>query len=104
MLDCLHPEAGVQPLSFGANVVRFHGHDGLRRWLAGFEGQYDHYRIDLDFVQQIRGERFVASGSLRHHGYGRLAPFCGLYRFADGRILDARHYLTEPEVLVTLID
>jgi len=70
VIERFHPdfEATVPP-ELSPEPDTYHGHDGLRRWFAGFEGSLDDVRMVPDeFVED--GERLIVAIRLQGRGTG----------------------------------
>ena len=99
MLACVDPRVSLYPLRLGGLDGSYRGHDGVRRWFARLRQLRHEHVIVLSDVQGAGDGKVIAVGALTLPGNFDAAPFCGLHRIADGLILRAYHYLTDPEML-----
>lgn len=99
MLACLDPEVRFHPLRLSGLDGSYRGHDGVQRWFAQLAQLHHDYVIALFEVRGSGDNRVLAVGELRLAGKLEIAPFCALHRIADGVIVAAHHYLSDPDML-----
>ena len=46
----------------------FEGEDGVTRWVAEIDDQFEAWKISIDEIEQIAPDRFVVRGSVRARG------------------------------------
>ena len=60
-LDQIHPDfEGVTPPELSPEPDTYRGHEGVRRYFAGFEGVMDEVRWEADELMEAPDERVVA--------------------------------------------
>ncbi len=60
-LDQIHPDfEGVTPPELSPEPDTYRGHEGIRRYFAGFEGVMDEVRWEADELMEAPNERVVA--------------------------------------------
>lgn len=98
MLGCLDAEVRFHPLRLSGLSGSYRGHDGVCDWFARLRIRHEH-RIRVTEVQSVDEDLVSVVGSLCLGGDPEIAPFCGLHRVRDGRIVTAHHYLTDPDMI-----
>ena len=99
MLARFDPAVRFHPLRLGGLDRSYLGHDGVRRWFArGTQLRHEHL-IVLSDVRGAGDGKVLAVGALTLAGNFALASFCALHRIADGLIVAAHQYLTDPDML-----
>ena len=99
MLARLDPEVRFHPLRLSGLDGSYRGHDGVQRWLARLTQLHHDYVIALSEVHGSRDDKVLAVGELRLAGNIEIARFYALHRIADGVIVAAHHYLSDPVML-----
>ena len=95
-LRWVHEDAVIEiPPEMSAEPDTYHGHDGARRYFAGFEGMLDDVRFETVELAAV-GERVMAHLSVTGRGASsgldvQLDAFV-VTEFADDRILRMRPY------------
>ncbi len=46
----------------------FTGHDGLRRWVAEIDEQFDEWELGIEEVRQLAPDRWIVHGTIRARG------------------------------------
>jgi ketosteroid isomerase-like protein len=60
-MDQIHPDfEGVTPPELSPEPDTYRGHEGIRRYFAGFEGVMDEVRWEADELMEAPNERVVA--------------------------------------------
>jgi ketosteroid isomerase-like protein len=60
-MDQIHPDfEGVTPPELSPEPDTYRGHEGIRRYFAGFEGVMDEVRWEADELMEAPGDRVVA--------------------------------------------
>ena len=78
----------------GATNTTYHGHDGLRRWMAEIDDQFGDWHSSVDEFRDVADERFLALGSV--HLRGRASgvefdqPMAWLVTFAGNQVAELR--------------
>jgi ketosteroid isomerase-like protein len=98
MLECLDADVRFRPLRLSGLSGSYRGHDGVCEWFARMRVHHEH-RILVAAVQPVGEDRVSVVGSLCLGADLAIAPFCGLHRVRDGRIVTAHHYLTDPDMI-----
>jgi hypothetical protein len=96
MLRCLDTNVRFHPLRLHGLTGSYRGHDGVSEWFARLRGRREH-RILVNEVQLVGEDRVSVLGSLCLREEPEVAPFCGLHRVRHGRIVNAHHYITDPD-------
>ena len=99
MLARLDREVRFHPLRLSGLDGSYRGHDGVRRWFAQLTQLHHEHVIVLSEVHRAGDGKVLAVGALTLAGNFDIAPFCALHRIADGLIVAAHHYLTDPDML-----
>ena len=102
MLECLAVAVDFHPLRLGGLNPSYRGHDGVREWFTQLRHQHHCYRITVSEARRVGDDQVLAVGSLCVAGVPDVGPFCGLHRFADGRITTMHHYVTDPDMIEQL--
>jgi ketosteroid isomerase-like protein len=96
MLACMHSDVDFHPLRLHGIDSAYHGHDGVRSWFEDLDKMQHRHRIELTEVRDGRDGQLIAIGSLSLADPDGPSSFWGLERIAEGTIVSARHYLTDP--------
>ena len=98
-----HPEIEFHPTSLvGARRV-YHGHDGLRRWVAELVARAIDHRVRVCEVRPLDERRFVLISEVLL-GDEPAAPSAMVATLAaDGGIVLARAYLTDEQTLTQVV-
>jgi ketosteroid isomerase-like protein len=102
MLEVSHPEIEWYP--FTAQVERdepYHGHEGLRQWLANLAAVSDDYEASIDDVREKAGV-VIALGHVRGHfksGITLDLEIAWVVRFRDGLAVWGRAYQSHAKAL-----
>ena len=102
MLACLAADVEFHPLKLHGLDGSYRGHDGVRSWYAQLARLQHEHRLSVSRIESTDRDQVLAIGAVSLNGLDAGPPFCGLYALADGLILAAHHYLTEPELLEQL--
>ena len=102
MLACLAVDVEFHPLRLHRLDGSYQGHDGVRSWFAQLERLQHEQRLKVSRIESTDGDQVLAVGAVSLNGLDVGPPFCGLYVLADGLILAAHLYLTEPQLLKQL--
>jgi hypothetical protein len=99
MLVRMHPRVDFHPLRLQGVESAYVGHDGVRRWFARLQAMEHDHRVELASVRAGRDGQLIATGlvSLSTRAPGE-DSFWALKRFAEGLIVAAYHYLTDPDI------
>lgn len=98
MLGCMSAEVRFYPLRLGGLDRYYRGHDGVRGWFERM-GELSHaHRIELHNLRSENGGEVVAIGELRLDGQPDATRFWAREKVANGKIVVAHHYLTDPDI------
>jgi ketosteroid isomerase-like protein len=99
MLVRMHPRVDFHPLRLQGVESAYVGHDGVRRWFSRLQAMEHDHRVELASVRAGRDGQLIAIGSIRlSTGTPEDDSFWALERFAEGLIVAAYHYLTDPSI------
>lgn len=98
MLSCLDPDVRFHPLRLSGLAGSYRGHEGVSEWFERLRMRHDP-RIRVTELHAVNGDQVNVIGSLSLGDDPEIAPFCGLHRIRDGRIVAAHHYLTDPDMI-----
>lgn len=99
MLVRMHPRVDYHPLRLQGVESAYLGHDGVRRWFARLQAMEHGHRVELADVRSARDGQLIAVGSISLPGGSpEDDSFWALARFAEGLIVAAYHYLTDPSI------
>jgi ketosteroid isomerase-like protein len=102
MLTCLDPHVDLQPLRLYGLDGAYHGHDGIRAWFAQLRQLGHQHRIVITDIHTAGVGNVLATGALTTANQADVASFCGLHQLADGMIVAAHHYISDPDMLERL--
>jgi ketosteroid isomerase-like protein len=68
----IHEDAVVYSAMTGDT---FRGRDGIRRWMAEIDEQFDEWRLTIDEIRSISGERLLVLGGVHFRGRASGAEF-----------------------------
>ena len=72
----------------------YHGHDGMRRYFAEIDDQFEDWEVSIDEIRDAPGERLLALGAI--HFRGRASgvesdqPVAWLFTFAGDQVTEMR--------------
>jgi ketosteroid isomerase-like protein len=95
-LEVMHPDIVVEiPPDMSAEPDTYHGHDGVRRYFAGFEGMLDEVRYEPVELIPV-GDAVVAHAKMSGRGASSgldvgLDSYV-VHEFADGKVVRLRAY------------
>ena len=98
-LSFLDPDVELHPLRLAGLQRAYHGHDGVRRWFTQLALQRHDHRIVVTAVHATSLQQVLVAGTLSVSGGNDAAPFCGQHRLANGLIVAAHHYMSDPDTL-----
>jgi ketosteroid isomerase-like protein len=98
-----HPDVEwIAPPDWPEDPV-FNGHDGVRRAIALFDEQLDDFRVEIDRVVDVDGERVVVllyqSGRIKGSGHTLREPLGVATEFRDGKATRFQVYFSWREAL-----
>ncbi len=89
-LEAVHPEIEFIPAR-AAMQGAFHGHEGMRRFFADNEENFDLFHATYPEIRRIDGDRMVALGSVRTRGKSSgvetEVPSAVVLDFRDGKVV-----------------
>jgi ketosteroid isomerase-like protein len=98
-VDCMDPEVEFEP-HLAMVEGRYHGHDGIRQFMADGSEAIELLRTDLDETRDL-GNRVLALGTFhirgRESGAGDATPFALLGTIRDGRFVHLKDYGDQAE-------
>jgi ketosteroid isomerase-like protein len=95
-LEVIHPDIVIEiPPDMSAEPDTYHGHDGVRRYFAGFEGMLDEVRYEPVELIPV-GDAVVAHATMSGRGASSgldvgLDSYV-VHEFADGKVVRLRPY------------
>jgi hypothetical protein len=98
MLRCLDTDVRFHPVRLSGLTGSYRGHDGVSEWFARLRRCHEHCIVVND-LQSVGEDRVSVLGSLSIGEDPGLARFCGVHRVRDRRIVNAYHYLTDPDMI-----
>jgi ketosteroid isomerase-like protein len=96
MLATLQPDAEMVPLRAVLEGTVYRGHDGLRRWLADMDEDWEDLRIDTDEVRSLESGVVLVVG--RFHARGKSSGVtldesaAWICEVADGKLARVRFF------------
>src|SRR5688500_10816217 len=81
-------------LHSGMTSATYHGHDGVRRWIAEIDDQFEEWRSSIEEVREAAGDRLLALGTI--HLRGRASgvefdqPMAWLLTFTGSQVIELR--------------
>ena len=95
-LEMMHPDVVIEiPPNMSAEPDTYRGHDGIRRYFAGFEGMLDEVRYELEEIIPV-GEAVIAyarmSGRGASSGLDVGLDSYVVHELADGKIVRITPY------------
>jgi ketosteroid isomerase-like protein len=100
LIGCGSPDIEVRPVRLIGLQRVYNGHDGLRQWVADLARHQ--VTLVVRETRRLHDGHVLAVGGLTLREQADFAPFSGLYRFSDGRISHAEHYLSDGDDLERL--
>jgi ketosteroid isomerase-like protein len=103
-LDRIHPDfEGITPPELSPEPDTYHGHEGIRRYFAGFEGVMDEVRWEADELMEAPDERVVAGIRLVTRsvatGLELELPVWQLCTLRDGKVLRIEGFAKREDAL-----
>ena len=103
-LDQIHPDfEGVTPPELSPEPDTYRGHEGIRRYFAGFEGVMDEVRWEADELMEAPDERVVAGIRLVTHsvatGLELELPVWQVCTVRDGKVLRIEGFAEREDAL-----
>lgn len=99
MLIRMHPRIDFHPLRLQGIESAYLGHDGVRRWFDRVQAMEHGHRVEVAGVRAGSDGQLIALGSIVLPGQDvGEDSFWALERLAEGLIIGAYHYLTDPNI------
>jgi ketosteroid isomerase-like protein len=103
-LDRIHPDfEGVTPPELSPEPDTYRGHEGIRRYFAGFEGVMDEVRWEADELMEAPDDRVVAGIRLLTRsvatGLELELPVWQLCTVRDGKVLRIEGFAKREDAL-----
>jgi ketosteroid isomerase-like protein len=93
-----HPDAVLHSALTGGD---YDGHDGIRRWMAEIDEQFDFWELVADEYREVGDEGLLVLGAVRMRGRAsglRLEqPLAWVFRFSGGMIVESWFYPDQAE-------
>ena len=103
MLACLDRDVRFHPLKLhGVADGGYRGHEGVERWFAEITARGHDHRIVVSELRALPAGVILTVGRLRFAGVSAGTPVCGVHEVADGLIVKAHHYMSDPDTLERL--
>jgi ketosteroid isomerase-like protein len=81
-------------LHSGMTKATYHGHDGVRRYFAEIDDQFEDWDLSIDEFRDAPEERLLALGTLHLRGRGSGVefdqPVAWLFTFAGSQVIEVR--------------
>lgn len=101
MIALADPDIVSHPWMAWSGGRRYVGHEGLRGWMRDLTANDPGHKVVPHEVRRLEQRHWAVLGELTV-GDARVSPFASLNRIADGRITEAREYLSEESLLSDL--
>jgi ketosteroid isomerase-like protein len=100
LLSTLHPLVELRPRP-ARHEPTYHGREEFRDW---FENVLETRPVEITLaeVRTLDDERLVAAGSFGYPDDDDATPCVALYRMRDGKIVDARFFISDIEIMSKL--
>jgi ketosteroid isomerase-like protein len=89
--EILDPEVVIHSAMTHAT---YHGYEGVRRWMAEIDRQFDDWTVSIDEFRDASEGRLLALGTVhvrgRSSGVSFEQPMALLLAFAEGRLIELR--------------
>ena len=96
------PDIDFQPTVLVGAKRAYRGHEGLRRWVAELAAVEADHRVRVREIRPLAGEQYLLLSEVLL-AQGRTLASAMLYKLSDdGRIAQARAYLTNESLLASL--
>ena len=103
MLACLDGDVRFHPLKLnGVASSGYRGHAGVERWFAEITARGHEHRIVVSEFRTLPAGVVLTIGRLTFADVSAGAPVCGVHEVADGLIVTAHHYMSDPDTLERL--
>jgi ketosteroid isomerase-like protein len=96
-----HPEIEFRPTMLVGSKRVYRGHDGLRRWAADLIAAQTEHQVRVREIRSLGDQRFLLLSEVLLDGEA-VTPSAMVARLADGKIIEARAYLSDEEMLTEL--
>lgn len=97
-----HPDAVLHSTLTGADYT---GHDGIRRWMAEVDEQFDFWELDADEYRDVGDHGVLVLGKVRLRGRSSGVeleqPLAWVFRFEDGMIVESWFYPDHADGIAT---
>jgi hypothetical protein len=98
LLECMSGEVRFYPLRLAGLDPYYLGHDGVREWFARMAELGYRHQIAVHSLRAEPGGEVVAVGELRLDDGSDVSRFWARDQVADGKIVVAHRYLTDPDI------
>jgi ketosteroid isomerase-like protein len=91
--DEIAPDAEVKSAMTGRTYT---GHDGIKEWMAEIDEQFDSWRLSIEEIEDLPGDRVLAIGQVHFRGRGSGVEFDQAigwtFRFDGERVAEMRNF------------
>ena len=103
MLACLDRDVRFHPLKLhGVASSGYRGHEGVERWFAEITARGHDHRIVVSEFRTLPAGVILTIGRLSFADVSAGTTVCGVHEVADGLIVTAHHYMSDPDTLERL--
>lgn len=101
MLALMDRSVEFHPLKLdgGISGTGYRRHEGVERWFAEITARGHDHRIVVSEFRTLPGGVIVTVGRLSFADVSAGTPVCGVHEVADGLIVTAHHYMSDPDTL-----
>jgi len=99
LVALVHPELEFLPTVLVGQRAVYHGHDGLRRWVADLVASDAAHKVRVREVREIAPDRYVVLTEVLIGGEVT-SPSAMLATTRDGLIVTAKAYLSDEQTLI----
>jgi ketosteroid isomerase-like protein len=96
------PSVEVHSIFAAVGGARYHGHDGVRRWLPDLDGAWAEFRIDAEAYFDLGDHTLafiVLHGRGRQSGAAVVMPYAQVMRWHDGCCIYFKAYVRREDAL-----
>ena len=100
MAATMDPDVELVPLRAVLDGTSYHGHEGLRRWIADMAEDWTKFELTLDEVQELGPGRLLVQATMRlrgrSSGVALDSPAAWLCDLRDAKVVRIQ-FFTDPE-------
>ncbi|MGH2913216.1 MAG: nuclear transport factor 2 family protein, partial [Solirubrobacteraceae bacterium] len=101
MVALTHPELEFRPTMLAGSRRVYKGHDGLRTWVADLVASGAEHQVRVREVRVLGEQRLIVFTEVLLDGEA-ISPSAMVATLRDGKIVEARAYLSDEETLAEL--